>query len=180
MIEKPVLECEWCGREFGRPHSQGPVPRYCSAAHRQRAYEARKATLAITTSMRPQVALTDEGAATITDDQLRLDGTLHFAGDGARQRATIDLGPNTVAELARLWLERDRREHRRAEASNDYSVLPSHPLHRVPAEVLEAARARLREVADYRDVDPELAEPIADSVVAALLEWLRWDDDGGA
>lgn len=36
------LRCEWCGSRFERPHTSGPAPRYCSRAHRQRAYEARR------------------------------------------------------------------------------------------------------------------------------------------
>ena len=36
------LNCEWCGRPFERPHSRGPVPRFCSRSHRQRAYEGRR------------------------------------------------------------------------------------------------------------------------------------------
>jgi hypothetical protein len=36
------LECAWCGEKFRRPHSKGPRPKFCSASHRQRAYEARE------------------------------------------------------------------------------------------------------------------------------------------
>ena len=34
--------CEWCGEQFERSHDRGPAPRFCSNAHRQRAYEARQ------------------------------------------------------------------------------------------------------------------------------------------
>lgn len=36
------LICDWCGEVFERPHQRGPTPRYCSASHRQRAYEQRR------------------------------------------------------------------------------------------------------------------------------------------
>lgn len=36
------LLCRWCGNRFTRPNPHGPVPKYCSAAHKQRAHEARK------------------------------------------------------------------------------------------------------------------------------------------
>ena len=38
------VRCGWCGREFSRPHSRGPRPRFCSRTHRQRAYEQRTLT----------------------------------------------------------------------------------------------------------------------------------------
>lgn len=34
--------CRWCGTPVARSGSRGPAPRYCSPAHRQRAYEARR------------------------------------------------------------------------------------------------------------------------------------------
>jgi len=34
--------CEWCGAAFQQPHTRGPVPKYCSPSHRQRAYEERR------------------------------------------------------------------------------------------------------------------------------------------
>jgi len=37
-----IPECLWCHRQFKPPGRRGPVPTYCSAAHRQRAYEARR------------------------------------------------------------------------------------------------------------------------------------------
>lgn len=38
------LACQWepCGREFERPSPKGPVPKFCSPSHRQRAYEDRR------------------------------------------------------------------------------------------------------------------------------------------
>jgi hypothetical protein len=33
--------CQWCGKSFNVP-SRGRLPRFCSPAHRQRAYERRK------------------------------------------------------------------------------------------------------------------------------------------
>ena len=37
-----LLVCQWCGAEFERPHRRGPAPKFCSGAHRQRAYERRR------------------------------------------------------------------------------------------------------------------------------------------
>ena len=37
------IKCEWCGCSFERRSLRGPVPKYCNANHRQRAYEARRA-----------------------------------------------------------------------------------------------------------------------------------------
>lgn len=55
-----------------------------------------------------------------------------------------------------------------------YDDHPSHPLHNVDPRVLEVARSVLRSAAQAHDVDAEMAEPIADAVVMALLEagWL--------
>lgn len=38
----PRLVCEYCKREFPKPKQRGPVPKFCSAAHRQRNYEETK------------------------------------------------------------------------------------------------------------------------------------------
>jgi len=37
-----MLKCVWCDKQFERRSTRGPVPKYCSASHRQRAYEARR------------------------------------------------------------------------------------------------------------------------------------------
>ena len=37
-----TLTCEQCGQEFTKPHHRGPVPKYCRAACRQRAYQRRQ------------------------------------------------------------------------------------------------------------------------------------------
>ena len=39
------LICGWCGQEFVREGSRGPDPKYCSDGHKQRAYEARRASI---------------------------------------------------------------------------------------------------------------------------------------
>lgn len=38
----PRINCEYCGKEFPKPNQRGPVPKFCSPAHRQRAYEESK------------------------------------------------------------------------------------------------------------------------------------------
>lgn len=41
-MENPERTCEWCGETFEPKSRRGPRPRFCSASHRQRAYEARR------------------------------------------------------------------------------------------------------------------------------------------
>ena len=42
MTSSEGLRCAWCGEGFTRKGTKGPTPTYCSASHRQRAYEARR------------------------------------------------------------------------------------------------------------------------------------------
>lgn len=45
VIKHTVVEpciCEYCGFEFERPHRKGRPPKFCTPAHKQRAYELRK------------------------------------------------------------------------------------------------------------------------------------------
>ncbi|HMG44878.1 MAG TPA: hypothetical protein VK611_26320 [Acidimicrobiales bacterium] len=41
MSDDDQLRCAWCDEPFRRPHDRGPVPKYCSDAHRQAAHRAR-------------------------------------------------------------------------------------------------------------------------------------------
>lgn len=41
-VENTERICEWCGESFEPKSRRGPRPRFCSASHRQRAYEARR------------------------------------------------------------------------------------------------------------------------------------------
>jgi hypothetical protein len=41
MARTRELECAHCGRTFKAPIKPGPLPKYCSPAHRQRAHEQR-------------------------------------------------------------------------------------------------------------------------------------------
>lgn len=50
-----------------------------------------------------------------------------------------------------------------------YDDYPDHPLYRVSQDVLDVARRAMNEVAEYKDVDPDMAEPIADSIVMAFI-----------
>ncbi|WP_232666861.1 hypothetical protein [Pseudonocardia sp. TRM90224] len=54
-----------------------------------------------------------------------------------------------------------------------YEDFPAHPLHDVPFEVLHAARTAVQRAAEWKHVDPELAEPLADAVVMACLPAMR-------
>jgi len=58
-----------------------------------------------------------------------------------------------------------------------YAEYPEHGLHDVPLALLEAGRAAMAEAARYGDVDPELADALADAVVMAVMPaaraWLR-------
>lgn len=51
-----------------------------------------------------------------------------------------------------------------------YSDVPGHPLQYVPLAILSVAREVLMRATQYKDVDPELGEALADSVVLALAE----------
>jgi len=59
---------------------------------------------------------------------------------------------------------------------NDYNDFPNHRLYGVPAAVLQAAREVTAEAVRYKDVDPDIAEALADAVISAALpalkEWL--------
>jgi hypothetical protein len=43
MARSRTLVCAYCARPFVAPIKSGPPPRYCTPAHRQRAYEHRRA-----------------------------------------------------------------------------------------------------------------------------------------
>jgi hypothetical protein len=58
-----------------------------------------------------------------------------------------------------------------------YSKYPQHVLRDVPQEMLDAARSVLAAATPWKDVDAEMAEPIADAVVAALRPWLLIDGE---
>lgn len=65
------------------------------------------------------------------------------------------------------------------ETGPDYRKYPNHPLHDVPVEVLEAAREVMHEAARWHDVEDDMAQPLADSVVAGALPAIRRWLDGG-
>lgn len=52
----------------------------------------------------------------------------------------------------------------------EYDAYPDHPLCGVPQEVLDVARKPVRDAAERHDVDSDVADPIADAVVAQLAE----------
>lgn len=54
-----------------------------------------------------------------------------------------------------------------------YDDFPDHPLCGVPADVLEAARGALREGAKAHDVNPQQADPLADSALANAIPQIR-------
>lgn len=71
MTESPEREftCEWCDEVFSRPPRRGPNPRYCSASHRQRAYEARQ-TVQYAASQLKSVELSSAFAAHVKASEL--------------------------------------------------------------------------------------------------------------
>ena len=54
-----------------------------------------------------------------------------------------------------------------------YAAFPAHPLAKIRQRVLEAAHRAMYEAVDAKDVEPGMAEPIADMVVMDLLPWLK-------
>jgi hypothetical protein len=59
------------------------------------------------------------------------------------------------------------------EPDPDYAAVPGHPLHDVPLAVLEAARHAMNEAAQAGDIDADLVQPLADSVVMGCLPAIR-------
>lgn len=51
-----------------------------------------------------------------------------------------------------------------------YHDYPDHPLASTPIAVLEVARGVMQRAVECGDVDSEVADPLADAVVAALIE----------
>lgn len=63
-----------------------------------------------------------------------------------------------------------------APGESRYAAHPTHPLRDVPQHVLDAARTVMHdEVVCCGDIAAELAEPVADLMVMALLPWLSFD-----
>lgn len=58
-------------------------------------------------------------------------------------------------------------------ANDLYRDYADHPLHDVPQDVLDAARACLQEAVVWRDLDPDDVQPLADAVVMACLPPMR-------
>jgi len=58
-------------------------------------------------------------------------------------------------------------------ANELYRDHPDHPLHDVPQDVLDAARACLQEAAQWGGVHPDDVQPLADAVVMACLPPMR-------
>jgi hypothetical protein len=67
--------------------------------------------------------------------------------------------------------------------NTDYAQYPDHPLHGIPQEILDAARAVTDAAIISCDISPEESHPIADGVVAAVIRKLmelpirRTDDE---
>jgi hypothetical protein len=53
--------------------------------------------------------------------------------------------------------------------SNDYSKWPNHPLVNTSTDILECAREVLRGAAMWKDVHPDMVEPLADAVIIGLV-----------
>lgn len=54
-----------------------------------------------------------------------------------------------------------------------YTGFPSHPLFLIETEVLEAAHAEIEGAVTWGDVHVDMAEPIADAIVMALLPFIH-------
>ena len=71
-MENTERICEWCGESFEPKSRRGPRPRFCSASHRQRAYEARRGARAHETVRESPISaafqqLVDSGQVTDKD-----------------------------------------------------------------------------------------------------------------
>jgi hypothetical protein len=62
----------------------------------------------------------------------------------------------------------------------DYAAYPDHPLNGVPQAVLDAARQVTADAVREKDLDPDVADALADAVVMAVLppirDWLGHDE----
>lgn len=58
---------------------------------------------------------------------------------------------------------------------SDYRTYPDHPLYGINKEILDCAREVTRHAAMWKDVDEDMADPIADAIIASLREngWLK-------
>jgi hypothetical protein len=56
---------------------------------------------------------------------------------------------------------------------NDYDGFPNHPLNGVPDAVLQVAREVTAEAVRCKDVDPDIADALADAVISAALPALK-------
>lgn len=63
---------------------------------------------------------------------------------------------------------------------NDYNAYSDHPLNAVPQAVLDAARRVTADAVREKDLDPDVADALADAVVMAvsppLRNWLKHDE----
>lgn len=57
----------------------------------------------------------------------------------------------------------------------DYAPHRNHPLHRVPTEAIEAARAAMADIALYEKIpgDSDEINSIADALVMSLVPWIK-------
>jgi hypothetical protein len=100
--------CAYCGQPFTVARRPGPAPRYCSHAHRQRAYEIRRGT----GRRSREATLTDE-VNTLRAHVRRLEY------DNRRLRDELD---RTTTELNRL-----HHEVHPPSAAPDYLTAPTTP-----------------------------------------------------
>ncbi len=62
-----------------------------------------------------------------------------------------------------IGVDTERPNHR-------YREYPGHPLYEVPQGVIDSARSITRDAGVWKDMDAAFAEPIADAVVARIIE----------
>jgi hypothetical protein len=101
-MDSAPLVCQYCGSTFGRAHNAGPIPRYCSAAHRQRAHEARR----IADSARAQLAALghSDAIAAAVHSAARLTEIARVADTGAKYAGLLPTFDYTskFAEMTKL------------------------------------------------------------------------------
>ena len=103
---------------------------------------------------------------------------LRYVGHCTCGYRTRECYPRSIAEFdLALHVSQRTADSSDERKSNDYQQPMAngqdHPLKNVDPAILAAARLPLEAAVTWKDVHPDMAEPIADAVVMALLPWLK-------
>ena len=171
------LKCEWCGLEFDRPNASGPAPRFCTQAHRQRAYESRRLERSVSEAARAIADSQRSLVAGLTTNVFRQFEESALAGLNANvikqfQRAALpQLDVGMMAKLqksavAALDTNVFTQFEKSALAGLNASVISAFQGTMSGARTAEALSAIGQRFADA--LDPTLFDTLRESVLAAF------------